>query len=126
MAVKSDITTAHMFFAGEDKQLEFEVLDADSLPVDVSGWAIDWLLRQKAEDVETPLIWKTTADGIAVTGTYNAVRATNTQRVVVTLVDTDTERLPGKTYKHALKRTDDGSEAVLAYGDLVLLGSAAH
>jgi hypothetical protein len=36
MAVRSDITAAHEWFAGEDKELHFTVLDADGNPVDAS------------------------------------------------------------------------------------------
>jgi hypothetical protein len=127
MAIKSDITAADLFFIGEDKQLEYEVLDADGLPVDVVTLPMQWVLRGSVREADPPRISKTTSGGgITVTGVYNATRALNTQRVLVTIADTDTDALSAQTYKCALKRTDDGSESVLSYGDVVLLQAAAR
>ena len=55
----------------------------------------------------------------------NVDRATNTQRVIVAIADTDTAALAAGIYKHALKRTDEGSETILSFGDLVLQKAAA-
>lgn len=130
MAMKQDITAADLWFAGEDKQLEFEILQSDGVtPQDVTGWALEWTVRKYPWNADPPSVQKTTAatpGGIAITGTYNSVRGSNTQRVVVTVADTDTETLSPLTYAHALKRVDAGSETVLAYGDFELLSAATH
>jgi hypothetical protein len=126
MAVRSDITAAHEWFAGEDKELHFTVLDADGNPVDPTGWALEWALRRRAPDADPALISKTTSSGISLSGVYNANPSLNTQRVVVAIADTDTDALSAATYKHGLKRTDAGNESVLTFGDAVLQVSAAH
>jgi hypothetical protein len=126
MAVRSDITDDDLWFVGEDKQLSFELLDSSGNPVDASSMTLSWIVRRRAKDTGTPLISKTSGAGISVNGTFDAVRALNTQRVLVAVADTDTDALPSDTYQHALKRTDDGSEAVLCYGDLRLLQAATH
>jgi hypothetical protein len=127
MAVRSDITADDAWFIGEDKTLSYEVLDENSVPVDVSGYALLWVLRNPPKQANRALlIVKTTDSGITITGVYNSVRASNTQRVVVTVDDTDTDALGGGTYECALKRTDDGSESVLSYGEVVLLASVAY
>lgn len=128
MAMKQDITAADLWFAGEDKQLEFEVLQSDgATPQDVTGWTFEWSVRRRSWDADPPTLQKTSAaGGITITGAFNAVRTSNTQRVVVTVADTDTENLDPLDYAHALKRIDAGSETVLAYGDFTLLSAAAH
>jgi hypothetical protein len=134
------------FFQGEDKTFTFEILDtvvldtatldSDGNPaitsataVDVTGWALSWILRIGQNTADPALLTKTVGSGIAITGVYNSVRATNTQRVVVTLDDLDTyddtvsptvELTAPKDYAYSLKRTDAGSETVLVWGVLPL------
>lgn len=126
-------TDATRVFFDEDKLLRFPIVDADGVPVDVSSWSFEWMLRSRVDAPDPPLIVKTSGDGIAVTGTYDADPLVNTQRVVVTLADTDTYDpdadppvlIRANTYVHALKRTDSGSETVLAFGKFKLWRSAA-
>lgn len=126
MAIRQDISRDLQFFIGEDKTIEFEVLQSDgATPQDVSGWALEWDMRAKVSDAAA-LLAKTSGSGIAVMGVYSAVRATNTQRVAVTIAAEDTDALSSGRHAHALKRTDDGNEAVLSYGDCELQRSAAH
>jgi hypothetical protein len=125
MAIRSDITAAHEWFAGEDKELHFTPLDRAGVPVDVTGWALEWALRHHASDADAVLS-KTTSTGISLSGTYNADPDVNTQRVVVAITSADTDPLEAAIYKHGLKRTDAGSESVLTYGDAWLQVSAAH
>jgi hypothetical protein len=124
MAVESNVTAASHVFLGEDKVLEFTITDEDDVPVDVSGWAMIWDLRKADKTTGDALIEKTTGAGITVTGVYNVAPLVNTQRVLVTLADTDSDSsttIQAKTYRHALKRSDDGSETVLAFGDFTFL-----
>jgi hypothetical protein len=102
-------------FVGEDKELRLEVLDADSIPVNISTWSIHFFVRVKDTSGD-PAIFDKTA---TVIGVYSAVRATNTQRASVTLSDTELNTVKAKTYRHSWKRMDDGSETVLAYGPFV-------
>ena len=146
MALERTIT----MFVGEDKNLTFEIFDQagqteDELEAaitagtatmqDVAGWTFEFLVRLKDKTVGTPLIDKSSGSPteISVTGTYNATRATNTQRVVVSLFDTDTAASDGssvvlapKTYRYSLKRTDAGGETILTYGDFELLQATAR
>ncbi len=125
MAVETNVTEDNHIFLGEDKILEFTVLDDDEVtPIDVSGWDLLWDLRKADKTSGDALIEKTTAAGITITGVYNVAPLVNTQRVLVTLADTDSDSsttLAAKTYRHALKRMDSGSETVLAFGDFVFL-----
>jgi len=125
MALRQDIDKGDGFFIDEDKILSFEILDAaGDTPVDVSAWALSWTVRRHVTD-DAAAVAKASGSGITITGTYNAVRASNTQRVIVAVADSDTVALSSATYKHALKRTDDGSETILSFGDLVLQRAAA-
>ena len=99
-------------FVGEDKSLQMEVLGATGLPVDLAGWTI----RLFVLSASTTILLDKTA---SITGVYSATRADNTQRAVVTLTDTDLS-IPDGTYQHSWKRTDDGSETILAYGPCIV------
>ena len=136
MSYESSITASDHFFAGEDKTLVYEIFATGSTTTmeNVATFAMRWELR-KATLGKDPyraqgasVLSKTSAalGGITVTGVYNAVRATNTQRVVVAIDDVDTEALAGGRYVCALKRTDAGLEAVLSHGVVELLVAAAR
>ncbi len=138
MAVRDDIESGDHWFIGEDREFEFEVLSDDGLDVDdplkvpynVTGLELAWALNKTASiGLDPALILKrTTTGGITITGTYNVSRAVNTQRVIVAILDSDTDDLKptgsGLTYSHALKRMTDGAEKVLTYG-LAYLHKAA-
>jgi hypothetical protein len=120
MAFEQTIGGEGELFRGEDKTLELEVLqsgeDADdtaATPENIAGWAIQFIVRLKDDSSGDPVLTKTAT----VSGSYNATRASNTQRAVVTLTDTDMDALVPRIYRHSWKRTDDGSETVLAYGN---------
>lgn len=108
MAIRSDISAENLWFIGEDKQLRFELLDQDDNPVNALTWDLRWVMRRRAEDPDPAVIEKTTAvgGGITLTGAFNASRALNQQRVLVTFADTDTASLRAAPYQYALKRTD--------------------
>lgn len=118
MSYESNIEASDNFFAGEDKTLSYEVFAAGSttLMENVSGFSLQWTMVQGA----TTLTKTTATGGITITGTYNSDRATNTQRVLVALTDTDTEGLSGGRYVCALKRLDAGAEAILSHGTVIL------
>lgn len=122
MAIERNITADDHWFIGEDKSLVFTILKADGVtPQDISGWALSWRLKRRKTDADVDaLLTKTTVSGIAISGVYNADPAVSTQVATVTIADTDTDPLtPGSVY-HELKRTNDASETVLAFGTAAL------
>lgn len=152
MARALHITADHDVFLGEDKEIHFGPVYASSgltdaqlavliaagtaTPVDASTWDLIWVLRRKDKTADPALIEKATGSpvGITVEGTFNASQALNTQDVVVALVDTDSYdptsspavALRAGKYRHSLKRTEDGSETILAFGDFRFLQATAR
>ena len=112
MGARVTIGGSGSLFVGEDKTVRFEVLDTDDVPVNIASWTIAMIVHSKLGDV---LLTKSAT----VSGTHNATRSVNTQRASVTLTDTELQIPPG-THLYSCKRTDDGSEAVLAYGDFIV------
>lgn len=129
-------------FLGDNFELEFEILsdqpeldesdpDFESsarVPEDVTGWDLAFYVRLKDTSTGEPLLEKRVGSpgGVEVTGTYNATRSVNTQRVVVTVDDADTDAdsvfvQKAKTYRYALKRMNTDFEKVLVRGKLPLL-----
>ena len=136
MAIERNVTAVDHVFLGEDKILEFAIYadHAMTTPVDVSGWDLIWVLRKKDGSADPALIEKETGDGITVVGAFDSDPAANTQRVRVTLLDTDTydpeaspavELRKGK-YRHSLKRLDDGSETILVFGSFQFLQATSR
>jgi len=115
MATTVTIGGSGTLFVGEDKLFRHETLDANSLPVDMTGWDVRFDVR--TTDASTTVIFGKTA---SIIGVYNPVRATNTQRAIVSLSDTEMNTVKGKTYRHSWKRMDDGVETVLARGPFVV------
>lgn len=142
MAYNRDITAADQVFYDTDRLLRYtiyqggstaaEIAAGTAIPEDVTGWALTWVLKKKVDGAA--LIEKATSgSGIVISGVYDADPSVNTQRVEVTIDDTDTydpdaspeiEIRPGD-YVYALKRTDAGGETILAYGKFKLLQAAA-
>lgn len=113
MAAEVAIGGSGALFVGEDKTIRLELVDDAGLPVDMASWVMLFDVRKKNNSAAPALISKTPT----LSGTFNSVRASNTQRGVVTLTDTDMNLLVAKTYRYSWKRMDDASETVLAYGD---------
>jgi hypothetical protein len=130
---------------GDDRTLSFTIYNEDGLELDenqeyvsgtckdVSGYALTFIVRTSDTTSNAALITKTVGSGITISGSFNASNSLNTQRVEVVVEDTDTwstdpegQRLSPKTYRYALKRTDAGSETLLAYGDFVLFKTTAR
>lgn len=135
-----DITAADEVFFDTDILLRFTVYDGNptaeeianetATPIDVDGWALEFIVRKKPNSADPALIRKTIGDGITITGTFGG---SPIQRVEVLLEDTDTYDPDGSPevlvkegdYVYALKRVDEGSETILAYGKFKLLRAAA-
>jgi hypothetical protein len=128
MSADANITAADKFFIGEDKVITFHVVGEDGNPIDVSGWAMKYSARKTIQgrgpfelQGGTEVISRVTGAGIAVTGVFDPVLATNTQRVEVTIGSSLTDGLTAGVYVQTLKRTDTGQEGILADGTLELL-----
>lgn len=115
MARKQHFTRDDMWFAGEDKQLQFTILDENEDPVNITGWAVTFSFADGVS--ETPLFEKTVGSGIALTTPGSGL-------LTVTVTDADTEDLDAGDYVYALHRTDASTETVLAFGDVVLQRAA--
>lgn len=124
MALKVTIGDEGQLFAGEDKLIDTEVLDANESPVDVTGFGFQFRVKKAVTDADADALIDVAA---SVVGTFDAVRAANTQRVRVTLTDTHMaesvftfeDRYRSKN-SHSLKRTDDGSETIIIYGPFIV------
>lgn len=85
---------------------------------DISGWALQWILGSDTN----AYITKTTISGVAVTDGANGVATVDIVRADTyddtPAVNTDPVLVPPGNYRHALARTDLGSEALLAEGDV--------
>lgn len=125
MAYEYTIGGEGTLFVGEDKTLRFHPLtpgatpDDPAVPVDVTGWTLRFDVRPT--NASTTLLIEKTNDGnpggITLLGTFNVVKALNTQRVIVSLTDDDMNLLKAKTYRWSIKRMDASVETVLGYGD---------
>ncbi len=122
MAEKVNIDSTDGWFIGEDQVFNFHILTPPSAvtgirtPVDIAGWTFEWKVRINRGDSDPAPLTKASGSGIAIVGTYNADRDLNTQRVQVTVSSADTDPLAPRKYWHSLKRTNAGSETILADG----------
>ena len=78
---------------------------------DISAWTLEWVLREGPAGAVQ--ITKTVGSGITLTDAANGV-------LQVAIADSDTLTMSPKTYFYTLRRTGDGNEVVLAFGDAVL------
>lgn len=120
MSFDGVIETALSYFLGTDKAYDFTVYTSEAKTTcrDVTGYTTNFMVKRNKSDSDASALL--TAGG-TVSGTFNASPSVNTQKITVTLVDTDTdtEIAEGLAYWE-LKRTDAGAEAVLAFGTMTL------
>lgn len=100
-------------FVGEDKTLRFECIDQNGLPVDMTGWDSIFDVRAKDKSPDPAIVSKSPF----LVGSFNDVRALNTQRMIVQLFDDDMNLFKEKVYRYSWKRLDNGLETVLAWGN---------
>ena len=136
-AVQHHFTLADGYFAGDDVAIDYEIFADDGIAEnladgtpnpaktmeDVTLWLFAWTLANVKGG--PALLTKLSSGGITVTGIYAASRTVNTQRVRVSLADTDTDDYEADIYHHALKRMNASVEKLLSYGTLPLQVSAA-
>jgi hypothetical protein len=116
-------TTLEPLFLGTDFQYIFDIRnDAEDTSLDITGWALSFMLKRRFDDLDAAaILTKTTAGGsVVIAGTFNSDPDTNAQRATVTITDTDTENLRQGMVRWELKRMDDGFETILAYGQVDL------
>jgi hypothetical protein len=107
------------WFVGEAKAFPFTIYQEDATgvvtttPQDITGWALRWDLRRSDSEADPVVLTKAIGTGISIT---NGPLGQGT----ITLVATDAAALQPRIYRHALKRTDAGSETVLFVGNAVL------
>jgi hypothetical protein len=139
MALEFNVTAAHRFFLGEDKQLDLQIFDSTTteamvlagtgVPFNVAGLTlIEWSLKKKDKDPDPPIIGKSLGSGLSVIGVFAPTQAANTQRVRVTFPSDETDPFvtsllatpyklkAGVAYRHSLKRRDGGNENILTFG----------
>lgn len=112
-------------------EVEAEIEAGTATEVDVSGWDIRFAIKSAPKNEDPGLIEKEVGQGITIEGTFGG---SPPQRVVVTIEDTDSYDpdaspivdLKPKKYWYALKRTDPGSETIIAYGQFQFLEAATH
>lgn len=121
MSIEQNITADDHYMAGEDKSLRYFVVDSAGATKDMTGWALEWVLRRSAAS-STATLTKTTGAATIVIDNGNGTG----DMATVTITDDDTLNLVTGTYVYALRRTDAGSEQVLAFGTLELLKPASR
>lgn len=100
-------------FVGENKTFVLELLDSVGNPVDMTGWAMHFVVRLKDTSPDPPIFNKT----VVVGGTFNSVRAVNTQRGYAQLTHAELDTVKQKKYRHSWARTDAGAETIVSRGD---------
>jgi hypothetical protein len=91
---------------GDDITLRFTVVDEDGVAVNITGWAISWIM--------TSGLVKTVGAGVTITDAPNGV-------VEVEIDPVDTASLTEIHYCHKLRRTGTGTVSTLAYGNIQII-----
>lgn len=115
MAKKQHFTRDDMWFAGEDKQLRFTILDENAVAVDITGWAVRFAFGEMPGD--DAIFEKTVGSGITLTTPLSGL-------LTVQVQDADTDALAAGSYVYSLKRMDNNTETILAFGDVLLQRAA--
>ena len=118
MSVDAPIADTENWFIGEDRSLDFTVVDGDDVAVNITDYALEWVVRETPGGA-TASITKTTSDGITITDGPGGVCR-------VAIADGDTLSLAPGRYFHTLRRTDADLETVLSFGQAVLQQAATR
>lgn len=117
-AATANVPASEQWFKGEDRTLQFDVVNAAGSPQTMTGWALTYELKA-SQTATTALISKTAGSGIAIgDGDGTDDRAT------VSIASGDYGSVSfaheKKTFYHRLYRTDSGNKIVLAEGEAVI------
>ena len=110
-------------FLGEARDLVFTIKDLpETSCVEITGWTLSFMVKKSVTDPDAAayILATTSGGGISISGVFNATPSVNTQVATVTISSADTKYLQDGEPKYELKRTDNGSETVLAQGPFVL------
>lgn len=110
MARKSPINPEHGWFAGENKILRFTI-EGEAATID--GWALTFELFERRTENPPALITKTVGSGVTIFDAANKIAD-------VHILASDTVDFDADTYNYVLRRTDPGSEQVLAFGGALI------
>jgi hypothetical protein len=124
MAEHAPITKEDEWFTGEDKTFRFTVRDSAGAIQVLTGWEVEWVLRKHRSAAGDPVLIKDNDPGTAPVDA--AITDGPGGKVEVYIRRGDTDDLNPGTYFHTLRRTDDGSSSVLAYGEAVLQQAATR
>lgn len=108
------------YWLGTDKEYDFTVYTTSAKTAirDATSFTTSFIVKRDVADADVAAV--ITASG-TVSGVFDAAPGTNTQKIAVTLVDTDTDtEVPACLAYWELKRTNAGSEEVLAFGTIHL------
>lgn len=122
MSRERPIRTADNWFIGEDKIFEFIIDDGEDPPVvvDISTFALEFVLRRSASSPDPADITKSTGvGGITIIDGPNGV-------LQVIISDSDTINLIPNEYFYTIRQTNSGQEQVLAFGRAVLRQAATR
>lgn len=107
MAVESRIDADDEWFVGEDRVLNFTMIQGDV--TGIADWTIAFeLFERRAKQTDAPVL--------TLPAVGHAATATTPDRVTVAVAAIQTETLPAGVYQYVLRRTDDGARAILAFG----------
>ena len=119
MSKTSNIELADRWYRGEAKNLAFDIVDANDAALDVSSFALTWVLETGGGEATDTLKKTTGGSGITVVD-----GAGTKDRVVVAITAADTLTLAPQVYRHSLWRTDANNEQLLSEGSAMLQAAA--
>ena len=108
MGKRVDILESKHWKAGEDKTHRITVVDDQGASVDMGAFTLAYDLKHDIKD-------RIAAAIVTVVPTTDSVGSGTNNRALCALADTDTDGLDG-WYWYVLRRTDNGSEGMLAFG----------
>ena len=110
MSKRQDIDDADNWFKTENKDIIWDVVDADEDPLAMTGWTLTFkLYAHQAASVAILTVVPTIGNGLA-----------TDDRATVATTPADTSALPAGLYVYELSRTDSGNAQVMAYGTATL------
>lgn len=106
------ISVDDSWFRGEDQALQFTISDISGAAQNLTGWTVQFKMAA-------------TVGGASVLTKSATLTSPTTGVCTVTTLAADTSGLSAGTYYYTVRRTDSGSNAVLAHGPAVLQAGPA-